>query len=334
MSFNQTLIDAFIRHSLSLESLKNGLAEKYARKLRQIDSQVMGMLVGAIGGTVKQKREFLAELKRLKSESYDLVQAEFIDELIELANRQSGWLYGLMAGLLVPSLVDRVDDVKPSRVKTILVRGIPLPERIGNLRNSEISKLYALANTAVDDGFNVTQARDAFNLLRKSRDNAISHIINTAAAGVIDARNEAMFAANRRLIKGIRLAVVFDNRTTPICIRHANENKLHPVNDYPHPPFHFNCRTVAVPIVKSYADLTGGVRKRVPVNTRATMTGDAPMDSTYSAWLKRQPKDIQNDALGKTRAALFRSGKLAINKFISPAGRFYTVDQLFQKYDI
>tara|TARA_R100001143_G_scaffold61969_1_gene64057 strand:- start:22514 stop:23518 length:1005 start_codon:yes stop_codon:yes gene_type:complete len=334
MSFNQTIIDAFIRHSLDLEKLKKGLAEKYARKLRQIDQQVMGMLVGAIGGTVKQKREFLAELKRLKAESYDLVQTEFIDELIELVNRQSGWLYGLLAGLLVPSLVDRVDDVKPTRVKNILVRGLSLPERIGNLRNSEVSKLYALARTAVSDDFNVTQAREAFQLLRKSRDNAISAIVNTAAAGVIDMRNNAMFLANRRLIKGIKLAVVFDNRTTPTCIRHANENKLYPVDKYPHPPFHFNCRTEPVPIVKSYADLTGAVRKRVPVNTRATMTGDAPMDSTYSAWLKRQDKSIQNEALGKTRAALFRSGKLTINKFISPAGRFYTVDQLFQKYDI
>lgn len=40
--------------------------------------------------------------------------------------------------------------------------------------------------------------------------------------------------------------------------------------------------------------------------------------SSYSEWLKTQPKAFQDDTLGKERAEAFRSGTLDVEKFKPP----------------
>jgi hypothetical protein len=49
---------------------------------------------------------------------------------------------------------------------------------------------------------------------------------------------------------------------------------------------------------------------------------------TYGEWLKAQPTEVQDRALGVTRAQLFRAGGITIDKFTSPAGIPLTLEQL------
>ena len=61
------------------------------------------------------------------------------------------------------------------------------------------------------------------------------------------------------------------------------------------------------------------------------MNGQVPRDLTYNQWLKRQPFDVQVDALGKTRAKLFRDGGLDISQFTVRNDYELTLDQLKSK---
>ena len=56
--------------------------------------------------------------------------------------------------------------------------------------------------------------------------------------------------------------------------------------------------------------------------------------TSYGGWLKTQPKAFVNEALGKERSKLFRSGKLTIDKFTDPTGRRYTLEQLVSTHNI
>ena len=51
-------------------------------------------------------------------------------------------------------------------------------------------------------------------------------------------------------------------------------------------------------------------------NIRSSLDGGAPAGQTYQQWLKRQPKEFQDDVLGPTKAALFRDGELSLDKFV------------------
>lgn len=49
---------------------------------------------------------------------------------------------------------------------------------------------------------------------------------------------------------------------------------------------------------------------------KARLQGQVPASLTYPEWLKRQSVAVQDEALGKARAQLFRSGKLTIDQFV------------------
>jgi hypothetical protein len=61
------------------------------------------------------------------------------------------------------------------------------------------------------------------------------------------------------------------------------------------------------------------------------MDGQVPASLTYPKWLKKQPKEIQDEVLGKSKAKLFRSGKLKITQFVDRRNRPLTLKELQKK---
>jgi hypothetical protein len=60
----------------------------------------------------------------------------------------------------------------------------------------------------------------------------------------------------------------------------------------------------------------------------AEQLGELERDQAYGAWLQAQPAAVQDAALGTTRARLFRAGGLAVDRFVDPAGRPLTLEEL------
>jgi len=85
--------------------------------------------------------------------------------------------------------------------------------------------------------------------------------------------------------------------------------------------------------LKSWKEL-GIDLQEAPEGTRAQMLGSkgVAMESTsYGEWLKKQPIEWQEEALGKTRARLFRTGQVSIDKFTDYSRtppRLYTLEEL------
>jgi SPP1 gp7 family putative phage head morphogenesis protein len=130
-------------------------------------------------------------------------------------------------------------------------------------------------------------------------------LVRTAISHVSNAAKEAFFAANPATIQGVIYSAVLDSRTTLRCA--SLHGKMFPVGKGPRPPQHCNCRST----------------------TYACLPGDDPAkEESYSTWLRRQPAEVQDDALGKAKAQLFRRGGLDIEKFINASGKGYTLDQL------
>lgn len=90
-----------------------------------------------------------------------------------------------------------------------------------------------------------------------------------------------------------------------------------------------NCRSRYVAVIKSFKEL--GLDADIPASTRASMDGQVPDKTTYQEWLKKQSVARQNEVLGVTKAQLFRDGKLTLDKFVSPTGHVYTLDQLKER---
>jgi SPP1 gp7 family putative phage head morphogenesis protein len=163
----------------------------------------------------------------------------------------------------------------------------------------------------------------AFGKLRRN----VSSTVQTATSHVSAQAREMTYAANDDIVKGVEIVATLDSRTTEICM--SEDGKVYPVGEGPRPPFHFNCRTTTTPVLKSWKEL--GLKDPadiVPPGTRASVNGQVPARTTYGQWLKRQPRAVQEDALGVKKARLFRSGRVTVDKFVDDKRRVLTLDEL------
>ena len=89
----------------------------------------------------------------------------------------------------------------------------------------------------------------------------------------------------------------------------------------PKPPFHYQCRTSVSPWLSPEFDIFDEGATRA--SNGADGGKQVSADLSYYQWLKQQPAAYQDEALGKTKGAIFRNAGLTPEQF-----RAITVDDL------
>jgi SPP1 gp7 family putative phage head morphogenesis protein len=81
----------------------------------------------------------------------------------------------------------------------------------------------------------------------------INSTTRTATFASTSAMREAVYSANKDLIEGVMFTAVLDGRTTDYCKSQDGKIAWIPpkeAEDNRRPPFHVNCRTIAVPVLE------------------------------------------------------------------------------------
>lgn len=154
-------------------------------------------------------------------------------------------------------------------------------------------------------------------------------MVRTAVSHTVNAARTATYAENADIVKGVQWVATLDSRTSQTCI--SLDGKVFPVSSGPRPPAHINCRSSTIPVLKSWKEL-GIPLGEAPTGTRASMDGQVAADLRYADWLKSRPKEFQDEVLGKTRADLWRSGAVPMDKFVDYSGRVYSLAELRRRY--
>jgi hypothetical protein len=86
-----------------------------------------------------------------------------------------------------------------------------------------------------------------------------------------------------------------------------------PLDKGPRPPLHISCRCALTPVLDAKFAAFGKGAQRASRGAE----GGAPVAGTltYFDWLSDQPASFQDQAIGKTRGALLRSGDLTATEF-------------------
>jgi SPP1 gp7 family putative phage head morphogenesis protein len=165
----------------------------------------------------------------------------------------------------------------------------------------------------------IADARVQGAVLSRRATNEARIVARTAVNAV---QNDAQLASLAALPPDISdsymIVAVRDIRTSTIC--RALDGRVYKYSD-PNarkPPFHLNCRTSIRALIRG-AEITLGIQK-TPASFRS-----------YSDWLTAQPKTVQNEILGATRADWFRDGKMSLADAIDADNRVLTLAQLRQK---
>lgn len=178
-------------------------------------------------------------------------------------------------------LTEPTGDKVRAWVQTGLQRGLTTDEIVRGLRGTKANNYT--------DGILTGQPRQA-----------VQTLVRTAATHAsIVTRNESFKALG---VQKWRFVATLDSKTSIQCA--AQDGKTFPIGEGPAPPLHPNCRSTAVP---DFGD---------PIGERASIDGPVPADLSFREWLETQPRSVQDEVLGKTKADAWRSGSLALEHML------------------
>lgn len=305
------MIDEMIRRTVLTESLKAHYTKDFEPFIRQIDKlirlslsnqELSKMGVKELDGWLRDNRvkliEILAEFGGVTLSNIDEFMA---DEVVFTTQALAGVATArivipkvtknylnvpLPTGQLVNDVLKKFSHDESDRIINAVRRGI-----FEGKTNQEILQVVrGTRKNRFNDGIIATTTKNANAIVRT----LIAHSATEARMAVGKANSDIVDDK-------IRIVATLDSRTSSIC--RAKDWQVYPFERQYLPPFHINCRTSWVFIIKG-----------TNIDKRASKDGVVQAQSYYE-WLKTQSKDFQNEVLGKARAELFRSGGLTAEQF-------------------
>ena len=185
----------------------------------------------------------------------------------------------------------------------------------------------------------VKQLAAAGGELTAVADNQIMALVRTSINQVANTASQQVYEANQDITKKYRYIATLDTRTSARC--RALDGREFEYGKGPMPPQHFNCRSTTVPILdynQLGKDLGIENLEPPPSGKRAASGGMVPSDTTYGEWLKKQPRSVQNDAIGADKVPYFNrladkyGAKDAMAKLVRDDGSELTLAQLRSRY--
>jgi len=336
---NEVIRDRIIRHAVLMEGFKTGEVRKIISFFnRSLEPDLLRQLTRYAGKTLTENRlRIMREsTKEVLAAAYLRMRKELEPDLIDLGKSQGKW----DAAVIEKSLPVKIalTTLSVPTIKEMVVNrpidGRLVREWFEELGQAQAIKVNRQIMIGVAEGEGIDEivrrirgtAKNRYRdgILARSR-REIESVVRTSVSGVVNNVRQATYRANADVFKAVQWVSTLDYRTCEVCA--AYDGQVFGLHDGPRPPQHYGCRCTTVPVCKSWKELGFGF-KEMPASERAAMNGRVADKVTYGQWLKGQSRQTQELVLGKGKAQLFRSGKVAIRDFVDDRGRILTLKEL------
>ena len=192
-----------------------------------------------------------------------------------------------------------------------------------------------IGNLQFGQSGNIRQIALAGGEITKAANHQVITLVRTSINQVANTASQQVYEANQDITKKYRYVSTLDTRTSAIC--RALDGREFEYGKGPKPPQHFNCRSTTVPVI-NYEELGFDPPPSVTKGGRASMDGPVPANTSYGQWLQGQPRAVQDEILGETRAIYFNrlaekhGARDAIAKLVRDDGSELTLNQLRSRY--
>lgn len=335
MSANSDIAEELIRHAIGLERLSNAAVRRVLNALREADARITERL--AVGylpqSSQKQQRALLAQIRAILESVYTDAFGALRVDLDALTEYEAEYLKTTIdrvapsLGFSLPS-----SDVLHAAVYSRPFQGKILKGWLDDLPKEAMQRVERAIRQGVVEGRTLqeiiseiigTRANGYKDGILGINRRAAEVVTRTAVAHVSNAARDRVYRTNSRLLRGVMWMSVLDGRTSLTCA--GRDGKIYPVDKGPRPPAHPRCRSTTAPVLKKSSEFA---QERLSEVERAKLDGLPAVETTYGAWLRKQPASVQDDILGRSRGALFRKGELPIDRFTDKTGAEYTLDEL------
>lgn len=333
MAITDDILDDTLRHAHYLERYKSGVVKKIIGLLNNGNDKYYAQIYRSRLENLNRRDvdKLLVRLKKSIKAGYEPVIEVLDAEIRDLGQAESLWQKKVIDGL-VPIELDweaPSEEQIYASVNSRPFEGLLLKDWYKGLEDGAFRRIKQNIMQGYVEGQTTDQiVRNIREVSEGRTRRAAETAVRTALAHTSNiARNES-YRRNRRVIKAIEWVATLDNRTTAVC--RARDGKTYPYNKGPRPPAHAGCRSTTIPVLKSLRQL-GIKADEVPnKETRASMNGQVSGELNYDGWLRKQPREFQDDVLGVQKARLFRKG-LTMERFVDKEGREFTLKELEER---
>jgi hypothetical protein len=337
------LISIAAKNQALLEGVKLGLHAKFIPFLKKIDKQVRAAILTA--PDIQTSKKVARDLERKVNAIQTAIYLDYIKDLNgDLA--ELGMQQAIFEGNSYENVVVKFQSKIPSQAQVIsafTINPLQVEDYAGNpllahvIKDNSAKEIKRI-NKAISDGFgqgltnkqistNIRGTKaNRFNdgkLAISSRSNA--SMVRTAVQHVSTQARLATAKQNKDLVKGYKIVVTFDSRTTTLCYDVGQQNITYELDKGPMPPLHYGCRdTITMVLSEKFDFLDRGA-------TRASKgaTGGKQVSVKLGSydWMLDQPKSFQEASMGVTRSRLLRDGGLTPTEYakLSTNSRFETL---------
>lgn len=342
MPINQDVFDAVLDNALLVFRYAASERAITLARLEALEKELIGKLA-AEAVTTRQRRRvetFLKETEALIERRYTQLQLEFNYGLFA-ESIAVDMQYGLQIALGYDAIYLPRNHYFESLTDDIILMGNPAAD---HWRGQSQDLQFKFAQQ-VRQGLNNAETNQEIitrivgksgqpGIMETARRNAATLVQTSVQAVANDARRET-FKANSDVINGITQVSTLDSHTSLVCVAYSGaswdlEYKPIKPNKLAYNggcPRHYNCRSLDVPITKTFAEL--GLKLKEPnSSTRASDEGQIDADITFDGFLKRKGQAYQDGMLGKGRADLWRAKKLTLKDLVDGNGRPLSLAEL------
>ena len=343
---NEQLLNRAIRHQIYIQQYGSGVAEDIVKELAQAEQELLGKVaarlvkaerIGFDRGpwTTKRLSTITAGLGEIVDNKYSATYKDMLKpKMLELAKAEADFTVGGFDSTVPVKLEYELPS--PQMLRSMVLsepfEGAVMGKWWKGVATGEKEQIQRALRQGLVQGETTAQIVRRLSGPKGVLDIARHHataVIRTATNHVSSGARAQTYQQNSKYIKSEKIVATLDSRTSEIC--RFQDGRVYPVGDGPRPPFHFNCRTTVIAVLKSWKEM-GIPLKEAPAGTRASMNGQVPADLTYKQWFKAQPPVFKRELLGPSRYKMYASGLEDVTKFATPAGKIYNLKQLYSRW--
>ena len=315
-------IDQTFRRAVYLERLKQSMVNEFGVTIKQLDKIISKLDIEDL--TPKQLEKYLVDVGKVidkqlgaHSAKYKSQLVDIFDDCIDFEKQSLVAAYDIPPqAIAVPSSTATAAAVAIAKPLPIVnVESVLINDMLSDFENKEKKRILSAIRTGHFEG---KTNQELIQQIRGTRKNKFKDgilqtttrhaeaIVRTGVQQVANDARQEIARQNADIVIGEQIISVMDSKTSVIC--RSLDHRIFKVGEGRRPPFHINCRSTFILVL----DLK--YRGKGNTDKRASYEGVTDNKSYYE-WLKSQPKSFQDDALGKSRAALFRDGGLSADDF-------------------
>lgn len=317
MPTQRDMFDEVVTRRIALERYSTTQVRTILRFLISVEKDLVGRIsaMAADGLSTTSQQLMLNNIRSLYADSYRRLresligdfqglaqaEAEFRNRILLSAQSASGVTGAVASSQLVMLSTAQAYAVAASKP----MQGKLLATWIEEMSERHLAGIEQAIKISYTEGESLSKTIARVKEIGQLNRRGAEAIVRTANTHISSAVSQETYRINKKVMKGWQFMATLDSRTTLICS--GLDGQVFPLGKGPFPPRHIRCRSTDMPV----------------------LLGQEPLPrESYSSWLKRQPKEKQDDILGPERAKLFRSGKMTLDRFTDARGKTLTLKQL------